>query len=356
MNFLESFPYEISLLILERLDYSDIVKVSRVFSFCDWEFWRNKARKELNIPSWYFDLGLQRNVSGDYRYLEIQSKTHIIPESEAKIINGKVEGIYSLDLIKELAENWGKPLSILDMYGMENAKKNKMYRQCGLFPMDYKNIAHIHEKFSQYTEMLKLGKELPPMDIYLAGFLALNYPRKYLSELKKFASFGVDSGRIYEDDYKYTILVMLIASGDLESFQEIYTKETKYKKGLLLRAYICLEEKFVEFLQEDGVRIDEHEISTWLDYGNKHNPKPVAYYNLYCKLIKEYPKLNFYTGIDDVDVFFLVRDRISFLSDYVTQGNTPVNIMRCALMLDKNPNLEFKDPIKISLVKELFQN
>ena len=92
------FPVEIQSLILSKLSDSDIFRISQYEPFsdlCDWLFWRQRAMDKFKVPKAYFDLTLERDVSGAYRYLEILSKFESTEEALASIDNGLVSGIYT---------------------------------------------------------------------------------------------------------------------------------------------------------------------------------------------------------------------------------------------------------------------
>lgn len=109
-TFLDLLPDEINLSILEKIrGYSDAVRISQVSGFshlCDWNFWKKKVERELQVPNWYFDLPLEqrREISPSDRFLEVQSKLFLIPESVARIEDSKVQGVYFLEQVRESAQ------------------------------------------------------------------------------------------------------------------------------------------------------------------------------------------------------------------------------------------------------------
>lgn len=74
------------------------------FEGCSWEFWREKALIDYEIPHGYFDLARldfvgvnsipPRNIDGHYRYLEIASKIRFLPQSAAFVKGDTVGGIF----------------------------------------------------------------------------------------------------------------------------------------------------------------------------------------------------------------------------------------------------------------------
>jgi hypothetical protein len=85
-------------------DYSTLVREGYLLpeEFASWETWRQRAVKDFNISPEYFDLPLydypnlrKRNISPQYRYLEIQTKFYLSPESAVSLSpDGEINGIY----------------------------------------------------------------------------------------------------------------------------------------------------------------------------------------------------------------------------------------------------------------------
>ena len=91
-------PVETTELIISSLPDSNLLSVcqNEIFSnLCDWNFWRRRARDLFEIPNWYFDLGLSRQISGAYRYLEVKTQFKLSLEALATISpEGLISGIY----------------------------------------------------------------------------------------------------------------------------------------------------------------------------------------------------------------------------------------------------------------------
>nr|WIL02990.1 hypothetical protein Cbor_52 [Cedratvirus borely] len=101
----------LSSLALSRVpvvDYSTLVREGYVLpgEFATWETWRERAMKDFGISREYFDLPLydypkigrrerRAPVSPQYRYLEIQTKFYLSPESAVSVSpDGEINGIY----------------------------------------------------------------------------------------------------------------------------------------------------------------------------------------------------------------------------------------------------------------------
>jgi hypothetical protein len=101
----------LSSLALSRLpvvDYSTLVREGYLVpqEFGAWETWRERAMKDFAISGEYFDLPLhdyprigrreaRAPISPEYRYLEIQTKFYLSPESAVSLSpDGEINGIY----------------------------------------------------------------------------------------------------------------------------------------------------------------------------------------------------------------------------------------------------------------------
>ena len=97
----------LSSLALSRLpvqDYSLLVREGYVLpeEYGSWATWRERAVKDFGISGEYFDLPhydypklRKRNISPQYRYLEIQTKFYLSPESAVSLSSdGEINGIY----------------------------------------------------------------------------------------------------------------------------------------------------------------------------------------------------------------------------------------------------------------------
>lgn len=91
-------PPETTELIISSLPDSDLLSIcqNEIFSnLCDWNFWRRRTGELFEVPTWYFDLGLSRQISGAYRYLEVKTQFRFSLEDLATISpDGLVSGIY----------------------------------------------------------------------------------------------------------------------------------------------------------------------------------------------------------------------------------------------------------------------
>ena len=58
-------PPEIRLLILTKLSDAEAFRLYNLFpELKDWSFWRQRARDRFQVPRDYFDLALDRQISG----------------------------------------------------------------------------------------------------------------------------------------------------------------------------------------------------------------------------------------------------------------------------------------------------
>lgn len=123
MTLFSLLPPEINTQLLLNVPASQAFELCRQPEFedlCDWSYWRNKALFDFQVPRSYFDLALNRGISGDYRYLEIS--TRFIPslDSLASINNGIVSGIYEPATLLSLAFDRNQPDLVRALIPMVN--------------------------------------------------------------------------------------------------------------------------------------------------------------------------------------------------------------------------------------------
>lgn len=90
-------PDEINCHLLSWISSSDLYNLSQISPFdliCDWNFWKHRAKKYFKIPEDFFDLAMNRQISGSYRYLELQTRIKPTMDSLAVIEGDVVSGIY----------------------------------------------------------------------------------------------------------------------------------------------------------------------------------------------------------------------------------------------------------------------
>lgn len=100
-NRLNQLPDELKIQLLNALPFGDLVQAcqTEALDLCDWDFWSRKASQDFQVPSDYFNLALDRGISGEYRYLEILTRFRTNLESIANIDNNLVSGIYELESV-----------------------------------------------------------------------------------------------------------------------------------------------------------------------------------------------------------------------------------------------------------------
>ena len=112
MTFFGLLPPEINTQLLLNIPASqayELCQQPELEGLCDWSYWRNKALIDFQIPRSYFDLALDREIPGDYRYLEISTRFVPSLNSLASINNGSVSGIYEPGALLNLAFDRNQP-------------------------------------------------------------------------------------------------------------------------------------------------------------------------------------------------------------------------------------------------------
>lgn len=97
MSYFDLLPDEINCYLISWICPTDLYNLSKISPFdliCDWNFWKDRAKKILKIPGNFFDLAIDRQILGAYRYLELQTKIKPTIDSLAKIEKNTVFGIY----------------------------------------------------------------------------------------------------------------------------------------------------------------------------------------------------------------------------------------------------------------------
>ena len=106
MSFFQLLPPEINLQILLHIPACQMMELCQQSEFkdiCDWHYWRTKAQIDLSIPHFYFDLALDRGISGDRRYLEVSFRLHPSLHALAEINDGIISGIYEPETMLSIA-------------------------------------------------------------------------------------------------------------------------------------------------------------------------------------------------------------------------------------------------------------
>lgn len=395
-SLLNLLPDEILALILNFLhNYRDLFNVSETSHFsqlCGWEFWKQKALKELKVDNWYFDLPIlqNRSISGKGRFLEILSKFEIVPESIARIEEGDVVGIYFESIARHLAEEQGN----VRMFKPENWRLEfGTYRQ-----KDIRNLPYYESKVDNYrhfqwecycVEQIAFKAELrafgfctseprgpqfgclskrewgnrpPPMRKIIKMVskhlskgnyqeLADNVTKDHITTLSHLAFIGDDKWfptleeifKSVEDRNKIIILSFSAASGKPEQFSkllELSPLTSNDRQALLYRAYEVCDPKIIEIIENNERNQTKGEIIT-LSPDEKLNylsrsvtcPCPVRMYQIIEKMIqtgelKEDMELFFW----DIDILMLLEKEkiisIEIFDKFLEQYDLPINFIK----------------------------
>lgn len=298
-NFFELLPNEITWNILDYLtNPSDLFKVSQLPGLANclgWDFWQKKAFQIWEVPEWYFNLPIQqkREISGDDRFIEVVTQFEIIPESIARIENGKVMGV----LPRSYAEFLAKYRGNLQMVEKLNLKEKEVIHhsqlnQFGLAPIvNLEVLGRMSEKefLKDTQEIIALIEEGRTQEIEEEHLW-----RKPFQTMASFAVLGYGetcnwiNGRFGFATSKQQLAMTYfsILSNNFELFEELFSnsKLSEVEKQTLLgKAYYLAKEPHIAFLESRGVQIATDEKIRQLDKGFISIPRPVETY----KILKE---------------------------------------------------------------------
>lgn len=307
-------PDEVNLQILENCDYSSLMKISPVKELThllDWNFWRNKAEKELSVPGWYFDLPLlqERQINPNDRFLEISSKFWISPESVLRFEDGEIKGIYEEHMAKNMAIQQGNFEAVSWLGGSEDeidyAKDLSRKKACGISDSMYWDVLVKYGiSFDEFENIFQLtkGKDLKQIEqmiesqdnlAVLIGVLAFSFEEQFFPLVdEKFP--------LLNPDQQFLVLNYILGCGDLENFEKLFRFEKLLDASniflhdqlisLLKRAYFVAEPECVKLLQQSiFYGYDPFSLVSSLIEGYLFNPRPVEVYQIFCDI---YPALS----------------------------------------------------------------
>ena len=257
--------------------------------------WREKAKKDFDIPEWYFNLPFSqgRKLDEEERFLEISSKFVLSSQSEARDENGVVEGIYGRKLMTELAKSRGEFKIVENLGGNEvqisQAIRNDQLRQIGLSPsspflniysaLEAKNILPPLLLEKDFDSIYKIAQNKPTNE--MLGLLSFSKDSYAFSTLQ--SVFPTLSSRT-----RAVILIICAGSGNIEDFSTLYFQNEyrdKYEKAFLERAYFLADENLISLLEGNGSWITANKKIEQLDRGYGLNPKPIEVYQILNKIL-----------------------------------------------------------------------
>lgn len=345
----EFLPDEINLQFLNKLPYSDLINACQapgLSHLFDWDFWRKKAEKDLNVPEWYFNLPFLQNreVSGDQRFLEISSKFCISDYSVARIENGKVEGIYSEHTARFLAIKQGDEyLFSLDKKQEKRAGMiDKLRRAKVPNPEYYFDLAK--EKHSlELDNMAFCSQLIKSKNTELIRDCLKGDDKKKASLLcGMMAASGDENTFPLVEDYfvgekasRFSILNFSLMSHKPEQFIKLFLKSAltyamSLKALLLKKAYFTANIGCISFLENQGVQLEQEEKFKLLDKGYLYNPRPVEVYQIVQELGPRRSVIPHLQGLEtDVDIQILqIGNNLSLMRDKIIIREFTVPLVR----------------------------
>lgn len=362
-------PDEINLQFPDKLSYSDLIHACQepgLSHLCDWDFWRRKAEKELNVPEWYFNLPLLQNrkVSGDQRFLEISSKFRISAESIAKIKKGKVIGIYTKEDVKFLATHQGEEhVFPLKEWHRKRANSVAKLKRAGVpnpanyLDMPQEELFRVLEDMERYSRMIQSGNvrllrkalnsDLPKRASLLCGMLVAIGDEKLFPLVEEYFA--------KEDTSKTPILKFSMMSHKSERFIKLFSKlesiAPSVKTALLSTAYFTANIECISFLENLGAQLDKEGKFYEVDAGYLYNPRPVEVYQIVQELGSRRTSIPSLQGIEtDVDIRILqIGNSIPHMQDAIRTRQFIVPLVRYYLAF-------FKQEGEIELLRKLCRN
>ena len=168
-------PPEINLLIVDKLSTTDVFnacKDSSLSEACSWSFWRRRCQQEFNIPIEYFDLALDRNIDGSYRYLEIVCQIKPIEQGLAEIKEGCITGIYEAPTLLLMAVRRNqvglvrKLIPLVEKRVLKKIVNNLLQHQLGIINPPVFGNWSIHMRHLQSLNLIINAIRGVDLDIY----------------------------------------------------------------------------------------------------------------------------------------------------------------------------------------------
>lgn len=313
MTLFRVLPDEVNLQILENCDYSSLMKiypVEELTHLLDWNFWRNKAEKELSIPGWYFDLPLiqERQINPNDRFLEISSKFWISSESVLRFEDEEIKGIYEECTAKKMAIQQGNFEAVACLGGTDDeidyAKDLSRKKACGISDSMYWDVlVKSGISFEEFENIFRLAKRKDLEQIeqmiesqdnlaILIGVLAFSFDEQFFPLVD-------ERFPLLNPDQQFLVLNYVLGCGDLEHFEKLARFENLLDISnishdqlisLLKRAYFVAEPECVKLLhQKIFYSCDSFLLVSSLIEGYLFNPRPVEVYQIFCDI---YPVLS----------------------------------------------------------------
>lgn len=295
-SYLALLPPEVreNIIIGGSLDSTEVsCRLPQFLGVCDWSFWARKNRKDYGTPRSYFDLGLERNINGNQRYIEVATMVKIIPESVARIQEGMLLGVY-------------EPIKAFQQAVLEQ-NFHLADQLVNTVPKD--QIEKINDQF-----LVGITRESRN---YLAGKLGLVSPvsaYKTPSTLDNILNSGASLSQ-YPDLFttysRISILISALKTGRADRVNSVIYPEVNQTQGhdlnlALSAAYKGLFPEYISLFEQLGGTITLDKLSRKLYVGSLRHGKPVEYYQIIQHLrethsTKELLANNYLNQIQNID-------------------------------------------------------
>ncbi|AHH01868.1 hypothetical protein pv_301 [Pithovirus sibericum] len=380
MNFFQSLPDEINVQILSYLNnFSDFRKVNKIRGLAhilNWQFWRKKSLQDFKVSFWYFDLPIQQNrkLTGEQRFLEIHSKFKLIPESLARIENGRVEGIYNDTAAKSICENRKDveflsyltnrkyPAGRYETIKLEKVASEARLKKIGICRSTHRLI-NTRLLFNDVTEYDEYMNEAERILYSSEDFNPNQEPLYYCPPLVLLVRGSALAFRGREQDFPFVkevfinsnqlhrniILNFTLISRNTKHFIQLWELNppvnTEFREFLYHTAYFCANIEAISFLQSQGISPSFSLSIQCLAMGFAFDPHPVEVY----QILQEAKRGKFST-LDfcheafriDLDIRILLnlpRERENCLTDF----NSDVRSLRYFALIEFQSTNHFFD-------------
>lgn len=262
-----------------------------------WSFWKQRTKDRFDVPSDYFDLAIDRGISGAYRYLEILSKFEITEEAIASIDDGLVSGIYSPEKVFYLA-----------MFENKSDLMKKILPEIDLSLFRNYSYGRSYNILSQETCRLLKGSLfnkflVSNLDDHDPEFIQEKFDHAIVSEdwdeVRKY--LNMEQKELFH--FRMFVLVYSKKSGAMNIVKFYYPKLSKTFQHLLIRAVIqtgreeevtWMSQYIPEFFtfDEDRHLQTETENPTWPEIDD-YNPLVDAYFGGNLNIVNKFKKLGY---------------------------------------------------------------
>lgn len=356
-------------------------------SNCDWNYWRQQAFENLSVPASYFDFGLERKISGSYRYLEIISQFELIVQSVVKVrsSNGKgdIFGLYEVpkafrvavrqrnsSFLIWLLQNFGEQISTfeirLSLTFLQKEGRGLSIEKILLDALQLRTV-ELLPKFSPNPLLLSIDEgdfaslsSIPNLPFSILLTLA-ERPSQQAFEIAfhSYQSLAESSRRSKSQTLRWQMinnyvlfLGSVIRSGNIENVERVLSVygTPEFSPELLKAAYFSGRLQLIEIFSppSSDLDIESNEKVRLLVEGYWLHPNPIELFNIVKQMPITPEQALILSSLQNIDILQLLD--IVFLDNLekffpILSGNIPVVIWLTQKIL------QFDEPERSSLLR-----